>query len=73
MTVEATFNLRHMPFERDIPTNSLYLSRSTMELLSRLEFAARKRKFVAVTGDVGVGNYDSLHQMESPDPPMQKN
>ena len=62
MTVEATFNLRHMPFERDIPTNSLYLSRSTMELLSRLEFAARKRKFVAVTGDVGVGKSTTIRK-----------
>jgi len=55
ITVEASFNLRRTPFERDIPTNSLYLTPGTLELLSRLEYAAQKRSFVVITGDVGVG------------------
>jgi type II secretory pathway predicted ATPase ExeA len=55
MTTEAHFNLRRMPFERDIPVSALYMSAKMRELLSRLEYVAQKRMFAVVTGDVGIG------------------
>lgn len=60
LTAESHFNLRRPPFERDIPASALYVSSKTMELLSRLEYAAQRRKFVVVTGDVGVGKTSAI-------------
>jgi type II secretory pathway predicted ATPase ExeA len=54
-TAESYFSLRKSPFERDIPAGALYMTTKAMELLSRLEYAAQRRKFVVVTGQVGVG------------------
>jgi len=53
--IEQFFNFKHMPFERDIPTERLYTTPKFDELLSRLEYAARNRKFIVITGAVGVG------------------
>lgn len=55
MTIETHFNFRRMPFERDLPVSALYLSPKMQELLSRLEYVAKKRMFAVVTGDVGIG------------------
>jgi type II secretory pathway predicted ATPase ExeA len=44
-----------MPFERNIPTEHLYTTPKFDELLSRLDYAARNRKFIVITGGVGVG------------------
>ena len=44
-----------MPFERNIPTEHLYTTPKFDELLSRLNYAARNRKFIVITGGVGVG------------------
>ena len=62
MTPEAHFNLRRPPFERDVPASALYISPRTQELLARLEFAASRRKFVVVTGDVGVGKSTAIRR-----------
>jgi len=53
--IEQFFNFKHMPFERDIPPECLYTTPKFDELLSRLDYAARNRKFIVVTGGVGVG------------------
>jgi len=53
--IEQFFNFKHMPFERDIPTECLYTTPKFDELLSRLDYAARNRKFIVITGGVGVG------------------
>jgi type II secretory pathway predicted ATPase ExeA len=53
--IEQFFNFKHTPFERNIPTEHLYATPKFDELLSRLEYAARNRKFCVVTGNVGVG------------------
>ena len=53
--IEQFFKFKHMPFERDIPTEHLYTTPKFDELLSRLEYAARNRKFIVITGGVGVG------------------
>jgi type II secretory pathway predicted ATPase ExeA len=68
-TPESHFCLRRLPFERDIPTGALYMAPRTMELVSRLEYAARKRKFAVVTGDVGVGKTTAIRKFaDSLDP-----
>jgi len=53
--IEQFFNFKHMPFERDIPTEHLYKTPQLDELLSRLDYAARNRKFSIIIGGVGVG------------------
>lgn len=53
--MEQFFNFKHIPFERNIPTEHLYATPKFDELLSRLDYVARNRKFVVVTGGVGVG------------------
>jgi len=53
--IEQFFNFKHMPFERNIPTEHLYTTPKFDELLSRLNYAARNRKFIVITGGVGVG------------------
>ena len=53
--IEQFFNFKRMPFERDIPTGHLYTTPMFDELLSRLGYAARNRKFTVVTGGAGVG------------------
>ena len=53
--IEQFFKFKHMPFERDIPTEHLYTTPKFDELLSRLDYAARHRKFIVITGGVGVG------------------
>jgi len=53
--IEQFFNFKHMPFDRNIPTEHLYTTPKFDELLSRLDYAARNRKFIVITGGVGVG------------------
>jgi type II secretory pathway predicted ATPase ExeA len=60
--MEQFFNLRHTPFERDIPTGALYTTPQSDELISRLEYAAQKRKFSVITGGVGVGKTTAVRR-----------
>ena len=53
--MEQMFNFKRLPFDRDIPTEHLYVTPKFDELLSRLVYAAMNRKFCVVTGGVGVG------------------
>jgi len=56
------FNFKHTPFERDIPTEQLYTTPQFNELISRLEYAARTRKFSVITGNVGVGKTTTVRK-----------
>ena len=60
--IEQFFNFKHMPFERDIPTEHLYTTPKFDELLSRLDYAARNRKFIVITGGVGVGKTTAVRR-----------
>jgi len=60
--MEQFFNFRRVPFERDIPTKELYTTPKFDELLSRLDYAARNRKFSVVTGPVGVGKTTAIRK-----------
>jgi type II secretory pathway predicted ATPase ExeA len=59
---EQFFNLKRAPFERDIPVDKLYTTPKFDELLSRLDYAARNRKFSVVTGPVGVGKTTAVRK-----------
>jgi type II secretory pathway predicted ATPase ExeA len=60
--IEQFFNFRHMPFERNIPTDHLYTTPKFDELLSRLDYAARNRKFSVITGGVGIGKTTAVRK-----------
>jgi type II secretory pathway predicted ATPase ExeA len=60
--MEQFFNFKQLPFERDIPIEHLYTTPQFDELLSRLDYAARNRKFSAVTGGVGVGKTTAVRK-----------
>ena len=63
--VEQFFNFKKMPFERDIPTEHLYTAPNFDELLLRLDYAARNRKFIVITGGVGVGKTTAVRKFVS--------
>jgi type II secretory pathway predicted ATPase ExeA len=60
--IEQFFKFKYMPFERDIPTEHLYTTPKFDELLSRLDYAARNRKFIVITGGVGVGKTTAVRK-----------
>lgn len=60
--MEQFFSFKHTPFERDIPTRHLYTTPKFDELLSRLDYAARHRKFSVITGGVGVGKTTAVRK-----------
>lgn len=52
----------YLPFERNIPCESLLSTRTHDELNSRLLISAKERKFCVVTGDVGVGKTTAIRR-----------
>jgi type II secretory pathway predicted ATPase ExeA len=62
IVIEAFFNFKHTPFERGLPTDSLYSTPALCELTSRLEYAATRRKFSVITGDTGVGKTTAVRK-----------
>jgi len=60
--MEQFFHFKHTPFERNIPVEHLYTTPTFDELLARLDYAARNRKFSVVTGPVGVGKTTAVRK-----------
>jgi type II secretory pathway predicted ATPase ExeA len=60
--MEQFFHLTQTPFERNIPIEHLYTTPKLDELLSRLDYAARNRKFSVVTGGVGTGKTTAVRK-----------
>ena len=60
--MDQFFNFKRIPFERDIPVEHLYTTPKFDELLSRLDYAAKNRKFSVVTGGVGVGKTTAVRK-----------
>jgi len=60
--MEQFFNFKRAPFERNVPVEHLYATPRFDELLSRLDYAARNRKFSVVTGGVGVGKTTAVRK-----------
>ena len=49
------YEFRHMPFEKSIPVESLYMTSSHEEAVSRVEYGIYGNRFVVLTGDSGSG------------------
>lgn len=60
--IEQFFNFKQIPFERNVPIEHLYTTPKFDELLSRLDYAARNRKFIVITGGVGVGKTTAVRK-----------
>lgn len=62
--IEAFYSLSNTPFSRDIPTEQLYLSTMTEEVLGRLTHAAERQLFAVLTGDCGTGKTTTIRRLE---------
>ena len=60
--IEQFFHFKQTPFERNIPVEHLYTTPKFDELLSRLDYAARNRRFIVITGGVGVGKTTAVRK-----------
>jgi type II secretory pathway predicted ATPase ExeA len=60
--MEQFYHFKKTPFERNIPVEHLYTTPKFDELLSRLDYAARNRKFIVITGGVGVGKTTAVRK-----------
>jgi type II secretory pathway predicted ATPase ExeA len=60
--MEQFYHFKQTPFERNIPVEHLYTTPKFDELLSRLDYAARNRKFIVLTGGVGVGKTTAVRK-----------
>jgi len=60
--MEQFYHFKQLPFERNIPVEHLYTTPRFDELLSRLDYAARNRKFIVLTGGVGVGKTTAVRK-----------
>jgi len=49
------FNLTASPFERDIATSAMYVSKQFSEALARLLYTCQRRTMAVITGEVGAG------------------
>jgi len=49
------FEMKKVPFSRDVPVSKLYESAAMHECIARLEYAADNQKFIVVTADAGCG------------------
>jgi len=57
--IKAFYNFKTLPFQKDITTNNIFLSSSSCELFSRLEYMKEKRGLMLLTGMPGTGK--TLH------------
>ncbi len=64
MMLEKFYGLKHTPFSRDIPTDSLYLAEMTTEILNRLSYGAKKQFFTVLTGDCGSGKTTIIRKLK---------
>lgn len=62
---EAFFNFTKTPFQRDIPTDALYITPQIKDLQDRLAYGVRNCCFLIVTGESGVGKSTIIRQFTS--------
>ena len=61
---EAFYGMRHTPFVRGIPSNSLYKTRQNAEVLSRLSYTAKNQLFAVLIGEPGTGKTSTLRRLK---------
>jgi len=62
---EAFFNFTKTPFQRDIPTDALYMTSQFIALQDRLAHGVKNRYFLIVTGDSGSGKTTAIRHFIS--------
>jgi len=62
---EAFFNFTKTPFQRDMPTDALYMTPHFKALLDRVAHGVKNRYFLLVTGDSGSGKTTALRRFTS--------
>jgi type II secretory pathway predicted ATPase ExeA len=60
---EEFFGCMRTPFGRDLPVPQLYQSQGHRELASRLLYAAQRKHFALITGEVGAGKSTTVRAM----------
>lgn len=60
---EEFFGCTRTPFGRDLPVQQLYQSQGHRELASRLLYAAQRKHFALITGEVGAGKSTTVRAM----------
>ena len=58
------YGMKNIPFQRDIPPDSLFISRQVEEGLSRLIYTVDGQKFTTLTGPSGVGKSTLLRKLK---------
>ena len=58
--MRSFYSLKGQPFEKSIPTDSLFLSAGFKELRARLDYLKRNRGLMLLTGEPGVGKTAAL-------------
>lgn len=53
--IEAYYNLKKTPFDKNIPTNNIFTSSAFTELDQRLDYIKQKRGIMLITGQPGTG------------------
>lgn len=53
--IETFYNLKRLPFQKDINIDDIFMANYTEELMRRLEFMKQKRGIMLITGSPGVG------------------
>lgn len=62
--VTEHFQLQRMPFERDVPCDSLYRSEQVQQSLARLLYVSQQRSMGILTGEVGAGKSTLLRLLK---------
>ena len=62
---EAFYELNKTPFIRGLPTEALYLTDESEEVLMRLKYVAERQLFAVVTGDCGTGKTTLLRKFKN--------
>ena len=65
MNYEEYFEMKHTPFRRDIPCESLYVSPAMEEAYARLRYAVDRQMFVVLTADAGCGKSTMMRKLNS--------
>ena len=60
----AFFNMEHLPFERDLPVDSLCKITRFTDVIERLKYVSDNQQFAVLTGDIGTGKSTALRALK---------
>jgi type II secretory pathway predicted ATPase ExeA len=62
--IHTHFGWNYTPFQKDVQTKHLFISKRFKELQARLTFMIQQRSFGLITGDVGTGKSTSIRSLK---------